>query len=61
VVSLFLQRRPPSPVGLLRAETVADQQRVADAFAKLALIPKPVKVADIVWRPTRPGAAAPQL
>jgi sulfonate transport system substrate-binding protein len=61
VVSLFLQRRPRSPVGLLRAETVADQQRVADAFAKLALIPKPVKVADIVWRPTRPGAAAPQL
>lgn len=51
VVSLFLQRRPRSPVGLLTAETVADQQRVADAFARLALIPKPVKVADIVWRP----------
>lgn len=51
VVSLFLQRRPPSPVGLLSPETVADQQRVADAFARLALIPKPVKVADIVWRP----------
>ncbi len=51
VVSLFLQRRPPSPVGLLSAETVVDQQRVADAFTRLALIPKPVKVADIVWRP----------
>ena len=51
VVSLFLQRRPRSPVGLLTAATVADQQRVADAFARLALIPKPVKVADIVWRP----------
>jgi sulfonate transport system substrate-binding protein len=62
VVSLFLQRRPRSPVGLLRAETVADQQRVADAFARLALIPKPIKVSDIVWRPQRPGAAAaPQL
>ncbi|MES2402202.1 MAG: sulfonate ABC transporter substrate-binding protein [Pseudomonadota bacterium] len=50
VVSLFIQRRPPSPVGPLSATTVADQQRVADAFFKLGLIPKPVKVADIVWK-----------
>jgi sulfonate transport system substrate-binding protein len=52
VVSLFLQRRPPSPVGLLSPATVAEQQRVADAFFKLGLIPKPVKVADIVWQPS---------
>lgn len=51
VVSRFLQRRPASPVGLLSAETVIDQQRVADAFSALALIPKPVRVSDIVWRP----------
>lgn len=51
VVSLFLKRRPRSPVGLLNGETVVDQQRVADAFAKLGLIPKPVKVSEIVWRP----------
>lgn len=50
VVSLFLQRRPKSPVGPLSASTVADQQRVADAFHRLGLIPKPVKVADIVWQ-----------
>ena len=50
VVSLFLQRRPASPVGPLNAATVDDQQRVADAFFKLGLIPKPIKVADIVWR-----------
>lgn len=49
VVSLFLQRRPRSPVGPLNAGTQADQQRVADAFHKLGLIPKPVRVADIVW------------
>jgi len=54
VVSLFLQRRPKSPVGPLSASTVTDQQRVADAFHKLGLIPKPVKVAEIVWQaPTR--------
>ena len=51
VVNLFIQRRPRSPVGLLTAQTVADQQRVADSFHKLGLIPKPVRVADIVWRP----------
>lgn len=51
VVSLFIQRRPRSPVSPLSAATVADQQRVADAFLKLGLIPKPIRVADIVWRP----------
>lgn len=49
VVSLFLQRRPPSPVAPLNAATKADQQRVADAFFKIGLIPKPIQVADIVW------------
>ena len=49
VVSLFLQRRPPSPVAPLSASTRADQQRVADGFFKLGLIPKAVQVADIVW------------
>lgn len=51
VVSLFLQRRPPSPVGLLSLQAVNDQQRVADAFAALNLIPRPVRVKDIVWQP----------
>ncbi|MDR7307076.1 sulfonate ABC transporter substrate-binding protein [Rhodoferax saidenbachensis] len=51
VVSLFLQRRPKSPVGPISASIAADQQRVADAFHKLGLIPKTVRVADIVWTP----------
>ena len=58
VVSLFLQRRPRSPVGPLNAQTVADQQRVADAFHKLGLIPKPVRVSDSVWRPEGLSLAA---
>lgn len=49
VVNLFLLRRPRSPVGVLSQQTIKDQQQVADAFARLALIPKPVKVADMVW------------
>lgn len=51
VVNRFIGRRPRSPVGPLTAQTVADQQRVADSFHKLGLIPKPVRVADIAWRP----------
>lgn len=51
IVSRFLQRRPPSPVAPLSPAMVADQQRVADAFHQLGLIPRTVRVADIVWRP----------
>lgn len=36
-------------------EIAVDQQRVADRFAKLGLIPKPVAIRDIVWKWT-PGA-----
>jgi sulfonate transport system substrate-binding protein len=53
VVHLFLSRRPASPVGPLTPAITADQQRVADAFLQIGLIPKPVKVADIVWTPTK--------
>jgi len=59
VVSLFLQRRPRSPVGPLSLATQSDQQRVADAFHALGLIPKPVRVSSIVW--TAPASSTTQL
>jgi sulfonate transport system substrate-binding protein len=46
-----LDRRPASPVGPLTAALVAEQQQVADAFARLGLIPRPIQVASIVWQP----------
>jgi sulfonate transport system substrate-binding protein len=52
-VHRLLERRPPSPVGPLTPELVAAQQQVADAFARLALIPKPIRVAEAVWQPGR--------
>ena len=52
-VHLFISRRPNAPTAPLTPAIVADQQRVADAFARLGLIPKPVNVADIVWHPTK--------
>jgi len=52
-VHLFISRRPNAPTAPLTPAIVADQQRVADAFARLGLIPKPVAVADIVWQPSK--------
>lgn len=51
-VHLFLSRRlSPSPTTLLTPGIVADQQLVADSFKEIGLIPKTIKVADIVWQP----------
>ena len=50
-VHRVLERRPPSPVGPLTPALIQDQQQVADAFAQLGLIPKPLQVASIVWHP----------
>jgi sulfonate transport system substrate-binding protein len=48
-VHRFLSRRQPAPVAPINAAVLAEQQKVADAFAKLGLIPKPIRVTDIVW------------
>jgi sulfonate transport system substrate-binding protein len=57
-VHRFLERRTPSPVGPLTPALVADQQKVADAFLQLGLIPKPIRVAEIVWQPGQALALA---
>ena len=46
----FIERRTSGPVTRLKDSDIADQQRVADAFSKLGLIPKPIRVADVVWK-----------
>ncbi|WP_298964473.1 aliphatic sulfonate ABC transporter substrate-binding protein [uncultured Methylobacterium sp.] len=38
-------------IGPLTPEVVAEQQRVADRFHGLGLIPKPIRVADAIWTP----------
>jgi sulfonate transport system substrate-binding protein len=57
-VHRFLERRQPSPVGPLTPALVAEQQRVADSFLQLGLIPRPIRVADIVWQPGQALALA---
>jgi len=48
IVQRMLDRRGPAPVGPLTAELAREQQQVADAFAELALIPRPIRVADAI-------------
>lgn len=40
-------------VGPITDDVIATQQGVADRFFKLGLIPRPVAVRDIVWRPAQ--------
>ena len=47
----FLERRTAGPITRLTPADIADQQRVADAFNRIGLIPKPLRVADAVWQP----------
>lgn len=47
-VQRMLERRGAAPVGPLTDQLVAEQQQVADAFAELGLIPRPIHVADAV-------------
>jgi len=57
-VHRFLERRQPSPVGPLTPALVAEQQKVADSFQQLGLIPRALRVADIVWLPGQALALA---
>ena len=43
-------------IGPVTPTIVAEQQRIADRFHALKLIPRPIRVADIVWTP--PGRPA---
>lgn len=58
-VNAFLSRRPRSPVVYLTQAVIDDQQAVADNFYKQGLIPKPIRVRDIVWQPR--GASKSRL
>ena len=53
-----LSRRPPSPVGPVTPALVAEQQRVADTFLRLGLIPRAISVAAIVRQPGQRLASA---
>ncbi len=49
-------RRARFSVSPLTGQIIAEQQATADRFYKLGLIPRPIKISDIVWK--NPGFAA---
>jgi len=51
VVEAVLARRPTAPIGPLTPALIADQQRVADTYFQLGLIPKAITVSEAVWQP----------
>ncbi|WP_253189483.1 sulfonate ABC transporter substrate-binding protein [Aquaspirillum sp. LM1] len=51
---VMLSRHPNYSVDYLTPAVLQDQQKVADAFHGLGLIPRPIKVQDAAWRPSRP-------
>jgi sulfonate transport system substrate-binding protein len=40
-------------IGAMTDDIIETQQGVADRFHKLGLIPRPVNVRDIVWKPAQ--------
>lgn len=55
--TVFVARNPKGSVTPLSSAVIAGQQRVADAFFAAGLIPRAVRVEDIVW----PNTAAAKL
>ena len=51
VVGLLLEHRPRAKIRPLSDTEIQSQQHLADTYARLNLIPRPIKVADIVWQP----------
>ncbi|MBV8679534.1 MAG: sulfonate ABC transporter substrate-binding protein [Aquitalea sp.] len=46
-----LSRHPDYSVNYLKPQVLAEQQKVADAFYALGLIPKSIQVKDVAWHP----------
>lgn len=50
VSQVFIDRRPrPSAAAPLTAKVIADQQQLANRFAELKIIPKPINIKLAVW------------
>ncbi|MGH8391749.1 MAG: sulfonate ABC transporter substrate-binding protein, partial [Pseudomonas sp.] len=43
----------------LTPEVIAAQQKIADSFYQLKLIPKPLSIKDVIWTPPAAVAKAP--
>ncbi|CAO4163243.1 aliphatic sulfonate ABC transporter substrate-binding protein [Methylorubrum populi] len=44
----------------MEADVAAEQQRIADRFHRIGVIPRPVRISDIVWSPPEAPAPSPK-
>ena len=58
-ITLTSVKRQGYGAGFLTPEVIAAQQKIADSFYQLKLIPKPLSIKDVIWTPTAAVAKAP--
>ncbi|MNE62608.1 alkanesulfonate transporter substrate-binding subunit [compost metagenome] len=58
-ITLTSVKRQGFGAALLSPEVVSAQQKIADTFYQLKLIPKPLSIKDVIWTPPATVATAP--
>ena len=58
-ITLTSVKRQGYGAQFLDPQTVAAQQKIADSFHQLKLIPKPLRIQDVIWTPPANVAKAP--
>ena len=58
-ITLTSVKRQGYGAEFLNPQTVAAQQKIADSFYQLKLIPKPLRIQDVIWTPPAKVATAP--
>ena len=58
-ITLTSVKRQGYGAQFLNPQTVAAQQKIADSFHQLKLIPKPLRIHDVIWTPPASVAKAP--
>lgn len=58
-ITLTSVKRQGYGAQFLNPQTVAAQQKIADSFHQLKLIPKPLRIQDVIWTPPASVAKAP--
>ncbi|MCY1396076.1 putative aliphatic sulfonates-binding protein [compost metagenome] len=58
-ITLTSVKRQGFGAAFLSPEVVSAQQKIADTFYQLKLIPKPLSIKDVIWTPPAKVATAP--
>ncbi|MNJ50744.1 putative aliphatic sulfonates-binding protein precursor [compost metagenome] len=58
-ITLTSVKRQGYGAAFLTPEVIAAQQKIADTFKTLKLIPKPLSIKDVIWTPPAKVASAP--